>query len=206
MTSVFRCLCLPQVYPRYVHACVWPFVTKHVRNRYLNTSPVVSARKLPSHSVNRTTASLTSDATTDPAGTCSLDALSCQLIHPHALQLDEDVRPIAAAVLSSMLPEKQISGPLRSGSKAPRIVCSSSLAAELDESPVRQTSHQAHGSRDEEDILALVSPFEGGEIYIRSAVEQVACAIDADIIRIDLTLAVGFGCQIENSGSYQARF
>ncbi|KAK4689733.1 hypothetical protein P7C73_g390, partial [Tremellales sp. Uapishka_1] len=45
----------------------------------------------------------------------------------------------------------------------------------------------------EESALALVTPFEGGEFYITQAVERIASEMDAEIVRINLPLAVGFG-------------
>lgn len=44
----------------------------------------------------------------------------------------------------------------------------------------------------EDPVLALVCPFEGGEAYISQAVNDVAAHLTADVVRIDLALAVGF--------------
>lgn len=44
---------------------------------------------------------------------------------------------------------------------------------------------------DEDPVIALVSPFEGGDAYIARAVNEVAGHLSADIVRLDLALGVG---------------
>lgn len=48
------------------------------------------------------------------------------------------------------------------------------------------------GEASEESVLALASPFDGGEIYIRQAVEQIAGYLDAEVLRVNLAFALGF--------------
>ncbi|TXT11022.1 hypothetical protein VHUM_01773 [Vanrija humicola] len=44
---------------------------------------------------------------------------------------------------------------------------------------------------DEDPVIALVSPFEGGDAYIARAVNEVAGHLSADVVRLDLALGVG---------------
>lgn len=44
----------------------------------------------------------------------------------------------------------------------------------------------------EDPVIALVSPFEGGDAYISRAVHDVAAHLSADVVRLDLALGVGF--------------
>lgn len=49
------------------------------------------------------------------------------------------------------------------------------------------------GERSSEDpVIALVSPFEGGDVYNAKAVHDVASQLNADVVRLDLALGVGF--------------
>ncbi|KAE8540711.1 hypothetical protein D1P53_003075 [Cryptococcus gattii VGV] len=41
-----------------------------------------------------------------------------------------------------------------------------------------------------ENVIALASPFEGGDIYVKDAVQQLANEMDADIVRLDLVMGV----------------
>lgn len=41
-----------------------------------------------------------------------------------------------------------------------------------------------------ENVIALASPFEGGDIYLTDAVQQLANQVDADIVRLDLVMGV----------------
>lgn len=41
-----------------------------------------------------------------------------------------------------------------------------------------------------ENVIALASPFEGGDIYLKDAVQQLANQVDADIVRLDLVMGV----------------
>lgn len=44
----------------------------------------------------------------------------------------------------------------------------------------------------DDPVIALVTPFEGGDAYITRAVNEVAAHLGADVMRLDLTLGVGF--------------
>lgn len=44
----------------------------------------------------------------------------------------------------------------------------------------------------EDPVVALVTPFEGGDAYIARAVHEVAAHLSADVVRLDLALGVGF--------------
>lgn len=44
----------------------------------------------------------------------------------------------------------------------------------------------------EEPAIALVCPFEGGDAYVAKAVNEVAAHLSADVVRLDLSLGVGF--------------
>ncbi len=57
--------------------------------------------------------------------------------------------------------------------------------------PVNQPSQDSEEEK-RENVVALVSPFEGGEGYIIEAVSKIASRLDADIVRLDLALGVGF--------------
>jgi hypothetical protein len=45
-------------------------------------------------------------------------------------------------------------------------------------------------------VLALINPYEGGDVYISDAIEQVAGAAGADLVRIDLPLSVGLSGEV----------
>ncbi|KAK8861292.1 hypothetical protein IAR55_002111 [Kwoniella newhampshirensis] len=45
--------------------------------------------------------------------------------------------------------------------------------------------------QDPEAVMALVSPFEGGEVYVGEAVSKLANELEADVVRLDLVLGVG---------------
>jgi len=45
---------------------------------------------------------------------------------------------------------------------------------------------------EDEPVIALVCPFEGGDAYISQAVNEVAGHLSADVVRLDLALGVGF--------------
>ncbi|WWC87565.1 uncharacterized protein L201_002455 [Kwoniella dendrophila CBS 6074] len=47
------------------------------------------------------------------------------------------------------------------------------------------------GSSAQEAVLALASPFEGGETYVKDAVQRLAHELDADIVRLDLAMGLG---------------
>lgn len=44
----------------------------------------------------------------------------------------------------------------------------------------------------EDPVIALVSPMEGGDVYNAKAVHDVAAQLDADVVRLDLALGIGF--------------
>ncbi|WWD16805.1 hypothetical protein CI109_101237 [Kwoniella shandongensis] len=53
------------------------------------------------------------------------------------------------------------------------------------------TNEEAVSDQDPEAVMALVSPFEGGEVYVGEAVRKLANELEADVVRIDLVMGVG---------------
>lgn len=56
---------------------------------------------------------------------------------------------------------------------------------------------QTDPSREEEDsepapenVIALASPFEGGDIYVKEAVQTLANEMEADVVRLDLVMGL----------------
>lgn len=58
--------------------------------------------------------------------------------------------------------------------------------------PGRKKKDESEASTGEDPVIALVCPFEGGDAYISQAVNEVASHLSADVVRVDLSLAVGF--------------
>jgi hypothetical protein len=51
-------------------------------------------------------------------------------------------------------------------------------------------------------VVGLVSPFEGGDCYNREAVLQVAAHLGAEVVRIDLALAIGLSDTVAMKGTH----
>lgn len=64
-------------------------------------------------------------------------------------------------------------------------------SAKLQDSPLGKVFVPAERST-EDPVIALVSPFEGGDVYNAKAVHDVASHLNADVVRLDLALGVGF--------------
>lgn len=56
-----------------------------------------------------------------------------------------------------------------------------------------------------ESALGIVSPFEGGDCYNRGAVLETASCLGADVVRIDLALAVGLSESLGIKGKSETR-
>ncbi|WVR04095.1 hypothetical protein IAU60_001094 [Kwoniella sp. DSM 27419] len=56
------------------------------------------------------------------------------------------------------------------------------------ETPAR---NEMESSTAPEAVIALASPFEGGEVYVQDAVKKLANEIEADVVRLDLLTGVG---------------
>lgn len=52
-----------------------------------------------------------------------------------------------------------------------------------------------------ESVIGIVSPFEGGDCYNRDAVLQAAAHLGADVVRIDLALAIGLAESVGIKGA-----
>lgn len=64
-------------------------------------------------------------------------------------------------------------------------------SSKLQDSPLGKVFTPAERSS-EDPVIALVSPFEGGDVYNAKAVHDVASHLNADVVRLDLALGVGF--------------
>ncbi|WVQ94343.1 hypothetical protein IAU59_001422 [Kwoniella sp. CBS 9459] len=60
------------------------------------------------------------------------------------------------------------------------------------------------GSSAPEAVMALASPFEGGEAYVQDAVKRLANEMDADLVRLDLVTALGLDGPSSPLGSKDA--
>jgi hypothetical protein len=52
-----------------------------------------------------------------------------------------------------------------------------------------------------ESVIGIVSPFEGGECYNRNAILETAGHLGADVVRIDLALAIGLSESLGMKGT-----
>jgi hypothetical protein len=55
-----------------------------------------------------------------------------------------------------------------------------------------------------ESVIGIVSPFEGGDCYNREAVMQTAASLGADVVRIDLALAIGLSDSLGTKGTLRS--
>ena len=105
--------------------------------------------------------------------------------------------PLLHSILVSMLDHNQ-APPARhhptiglSGAARKNSLRVASNSGELDEPASRNDAVSRSFSHADHPIAALC-PFEGGEAYIRDAVYRVADEVNANVVRIDLPLALGF--------------
>ena len=85
------------------------------------------------------------------------------------------------------------SQPLLSTSSSSSQPFQSSVVEEEADLNQLESSEAEEAYRSKEQVLALVTPFEGGGHYIEDAVNRVAASIDADLLRFDLSLGLGLG-------------
>lgn len=78
-------------------------------------------------------------------------------------------------------------------------------SSKLQDSPLGKVFVPAERSS-EDPVIALVSPFEGGDVYNAKAVHDVASHLNADVVRLDLALGVGFdgpSAPLADTGEFQ---
>ena len=81
------------------------------------------------------------------------------------------------------------------------------LSQIVHESEDGSSAHTATFSSSDDDglgesVIGIVSPFEGGECYNRNAILETAGHLGADVLRIDLALAIGLSESLGIKGTY----
>ncbi|BEI80182.1 hypothetical protein CcaverHIS002_0107110 [Cutaneotrichosporon cavernicola] len=94
---------------------------------------------------------------------------------------------------TSFVPANQPSVLRDSGRDRPSIITEGPRGVFLPQAGHHNTAEEAPANSAVEDpVIALVSPFEGGDAYISRAVHEVAGHLSADVVRLDVALGVGF--------------
>lgn len=96
---------------------------------------------------------------------------------------------------TSFVPTNQPTGPARdNGSRdRPSIISEGPRGVFLPQAGGHHAAEERPSNAAGEDpVIALVSPFEGGDAYISRAIHEVAAHLSADVVRLDLALGVGF--------------
>jgi hypothetical protein len=95
---------------------------------------------------------------------------------------------------TSFVPANQPSAPRDSGNRdRPSIIAEGPRGVFLPQAGPHHSGEERPSTATGEDpVVALVSPFEGGDAYIARAVNEVAAYLSADVVRLDLALGVGF--------------
>ena len=107
--------------------------------------------------------------------------------------LPEDLKTLHHHLLVSFLPKNQPRQPSVSLSKSVRPdVLQQGQWHSINLSDLEELDHQSQPTQaSTEAVLALVTPFEGGQHYVTDAVLRVASQMDADVLRFDLALGLG---------------
>ncbi|OXH21192.1 ATPase, partial [Cryptococcus neoformans] len=117
-------------------------------------------------------------------------AYATEVIHPStpAGAFPQDLQPVLTHLSTAFLPRNQhlATDPV-----------SSPFTHVISFPPGAHGRAQTDPSREEEDsepapenVIALASPFEGGDIYVKEAVQTLANEMEADVVRLDLVMGL----------------
>lgn len=165
----------------------------------LNRRPISTstARQLP-----RSNRPSSLPSTPDPPAHSTLREAAVQLSSPERSQaaVPSYLRNLQNHLFTSFLPVNQpcdAVSPSSKGGEAPEMFVEGmpgpfGKAVVLPMPPTMRPKPDNADGPLAEPVLALVTPYEGGDCYISAALEQVAATVDSDVQRIDLALALGY--------------
>nr|XP_018264327.1 uncharacterized protein I303_02492 [Kwoniella dejecticola CBS 10117]OBR86485.1 hypothetical protein I303_02492 [Kwoniella dejecticola CBS 10117] len=127
-----------------------------------------------------------------PTDEDQLHASTTSLINPSkpSSPLPTELQPVLTHLSTSFLAGNQhLAEELTASSPFTHVVSFPDSSGRPRTTPAEPTEEP--GSPSPEAVIALASPFEGGETYVNDAVKRMANELSADVVRLDLALGLG---------------
>lgn len=122
-----------------------------------------------------------------PAPPPSFPAAASKIVLPEFRHVPPSLRAIQSHLHTSFLPANQPCQPQPTPTRTVTLVSGGTSLPE-----VLRAQEQTTRLAPSEAVIALVTPFEGGDCYVADAVEVAAGSMEAEVQRLDIALAVGF--------------
>ncbi|WVQ74383.1 hypothetical protein IAR50_003984 [Cryptococcus sp. DSM 104548] len=152
----------------------------------------VASAPAPPPSSNPPEANDSPESSLPPPSRPDLHSHATSLISPspNASPLPDDLLPVCTHLATTFLPRNQPLSPDPTSSPFTHVISfppgsqGRPHTSSADEGEVRGDAQSP------ETVMALASPFEGGEFYVSDAVQKMANELDADVLNLDLVLGV----------------
>ncbi|ODO04846.1 hypothetical protein I350_05456 [Cryptococcus amylolentus CBS 6273] len=109
---------------------------------------------------------------------------------PNTSPLPDTLQPVYTHLATTFLPRNQPLSPDPSSSPFTHVISFPQGSQGRPHTDPADEREDQPGAQSPETVMALASPFEGGEFYVQDAVQKMANELDADVVNLDLVLGV----------------